>query len=269
MLFLGAGVSASAVDQDGKRPKSWVQFLLDACTLVKDAEKQTKIKSLIDERRYLLALEAIAIESDAGDYQQFLSREFNNPNFSPSKLHEAILGIDSRIVITTNFDKIYERLCLGSGSEGYKVLPYYSDSLGDELRSDTRIIIKAHGTIDDVKKMVFTKSEYHEAKKNHPDFYTMLRAIFLTNTAIFLGCSLDDPDLLLTLEDVRITASGTRPHYILVLNGANSSWELRDWQKSYNIKAIEYGPAYDDLTTALQDLRNRVATLRSSKPEPT
>lgn len=268
VLFLGAGVSASAVDSTGARPKDWGQFLIDACNLIADVEKATKIRQLVNKRQYLLALQAIAMESDAADYQRFLTREFNNPGFVASDLHHTILEIDSRIVITTNFDKIYERLCLSNGSEGYKVLPYYFNSLGDELRSDTRIIVKAHGTIDDVQKMVFTKSEYHAAKKNYPEFYSMLRAIFLTHTAIFIGCSLDDPDLLLTLEDVRITASGTRPHYVLVRQGANSSWEIRDWQESYNIKALEYGPNHDDLTTALHELRARVADLRSTQLEP-
>lgn len=268
VLFLGAGVSASAVNDAGNHPKDWAQFLTDACVLVANADTATAIRQLVKDRRYLLALQAIAMESDAGDYQRFLTREFNNPGFAPSDLHKTIHEIDSRIVITTNFDKIYERLCLSIGSEGYKVLPYYSESLGDELRSDTRLIVKAHGTIDDVQKMVFTKSEYHLAKKKHPEFYSMLRAIFLTHTAIFIGCSLDDPDLLLTLEDVRITASGTRPHYVLVRQGANSVWELRDWQESYNIRALEYGPDYADLTKALQDLRSRVADLRSTQLEP-
>lgn len=268
VLFLGAGVSASATNDLGQHPKDWALFLKDASNLVLDAEKARKIRQLVDERRYLLALQAITQESDAGDYQQFLTREFNNPGFSPSELHKTILAIDSRIVITTNFDKIYERLCLSNSNDGYKVLPYYSDSLGDELRSDTRIIIKSHGTIDDVQKMVFTKSEYHNAKKRHPQFYSILRAVFLTHTVIFIGCSLDDPDLLLTLEDVRITASGSRPHYVLVKRGANSSWELRDWLESYNIKALEYGPDHADLTAMLQELRTRVADLRSTQLEP-
>lgn len=268
VLFLGAGVSASATDAEGCHPKTWSEFLRDAAALVADKTKVKAISGLIDDRRYLLALEAIAAESDTADYQYFLTREFNNPGFNASDLHKTILEIDSRIVITTNFDKIYERLCLSHGNEGYKVLPYYSNSLGDEIRSDTRIIIKAHGTIDDVQKMVFTKAEYHAAKRAHGGFYEMLRAIFLTHTVIFIGCSLDDPDLLLTLEDVRITASGTKPHYVLVREGKSTSWEYRDWHASYNIRALEYGPDHTDLTLALQDLRTRVADIRSTQLEP-
>lgn len=268
VLFLGAGVSASATDGGGRHPKTWSEFLKGAASLVADRAKAEAISGLIDNRRYLLALEAIAAESDAADYQHYLTKEFNNPGFNASDLHKTILEIDSRIVITTNFDKIYERLCLSDGNEGYKVLPYYSNSLGDEIRSDTRIIIKAHGTIDDVQKMVFTKAEYHAAKRIHGVFYEMLRAIFLTHTVIFIGCSLDDPDLLLTLEDVRITASGTKPHYVLVQKGKNTPWEYRDWQASYNIRALEYGPDHADLTSALQDLRTRVADVRSTQLEP-
>lgn len=267
IFFLGAGVSASSVSPQGARPKEWGDFLTAALHLVTNQEDRATVANLISERRYLLALQAISQEADAGDYQSFLSTNFNDPTFEPSTLHKIIFDLDSRIVITTNFDKIYEKLCLRASTEGFKVLPYNSTSLGDELRSDTRLIIKAHGTIDDVGSMIFTKSEYHKATAKHAQFYAMLRALLLTHTCIFMGCSMDDPDVLLLLEDVRVTASSNRPHYALVLQGKNSVYSKQDWLASYNVKALEYGPTHDALIEELGSLLEQVVEIRSNRRE--
>lgn len=267
IFFLGAGVSASSVNSQGVRPKEWGEFLTAALTLVADATSKDAIAKLISERRYLLALQAISQEADKGDYQNFLTSNFNDPTFEPSQLHQVIFNLDSRLVITTNFDKIYEKLCLKASTEGFKVLPYYSTSLGDELRSDTRLIIKAHGTIDEVGSMIFTKAEYHIATAKHAQFYAMLRALLLTHTCIFIGCSMDDPDVLLLLEDVRVTASCNRPHYALALQGKNNVYSKQDWLASYNVKALEYGPTHDALTEDLSTLLEQVEEARLTRRE--
>jgi hypothetical protein len=244
VLFLGAGVSASAVDKKGARPLGWKDLLQQACALVLSPAARREIEGMIAERRFLLCLQAIAQEVDRADYNDFLNLCFNSPGFQAGELHRIIQALDSRRVITTNFDKIYERHCLSSSSEGYKVVNHYMESLGDELRSDTRLIVKAHGTIDDIQRMVFTKSEYHDAKRQFPQFYSLLKAVFLTHTCIFIGCSLDDPDVLLVLEDVRVTATIQLPNYALVMSGEHSSYALRDWQEAFNIRALEYGPTH-------------------------
>ncbi|WP_445730680.1 SIR2 family protein [Methylocystis sp. IM2] len=138
-----------------------------------------QIGRFITERKYLLALQAIKDEVDPGDYQELLNQNFNEPVFEASKLHEIIFALDSRLVITTNFDKIYEKHCLNVSTEGFKVIPYNSTSLADELRSDTRLIIKAHGSIDEISAMIFTRGQYHSAKRDNPGFYGLLKAIFL------------------------------------------------------------------------------------------
>jgi len=267
VLFLGAGVSAAAMDEAGRQPKDWRGFLEEACSLVRGEQNQSEVRKMIAERRYLLCLQAISQEADASDYHSLLDQHFNDPAFKAGELHHLVRDLDSRIVITTNFDKIYERLCLTSAAEGYKVIPYYSESLGDELRSDTRIIVKAHGTIDEIQRMVFTKSEYHRAKREYPEFYSLLKSIFLTHTCVFIGCGLDDPDVLLVLEDVRVTASAKRPHYALIRSGGHSQYALKDWENAYNIRALGYGLDHDGLIESLRDLLGQVDALRQSNPE--
>lgn len=267
ILFLGAGVAASASNPEGKRPMEWKTFLARAAELVGEQPKRVVIEELIAQNRLLLALQAIRKEADAGDYQGLLNDCFNDATFEPSDLHKAIFKLDSRLVITTNFDKIYEKHCNAVAQAGFKVLPYYSGSLGDEIRSDTRLIIKAHGSIDEIARMVFTKAEYHAAKENHASFYAILRALLLTNTCIFIGCGLDDPDVLLILEEVRITANPNRPHYALLKQGTFSSYVKDDLLSAYNVKTLEYGPEHSDLITDLEALFAEVDSIRAALVE--
>ena len=115
--------------------------------------------------------------------------------------------------------------------------------------------------------MVFTKSQYHRATAEYAQFYAMLRALLFTHTCVFIGCSMDDPDVLLLLEDVRITASAIRPHYALTLNGRNSAYAKRDWLDSYNVKALEYGPTHEALLEDLSALLALVENARAARQE--
>jgi hypothetical protein len=49
VFFLGAGVSASATDKDGKHPKTWTEFLEEAYKLIRAAAKKKIIKKLIKQ----------------------------------------------------------------------------------------------------------------------------------------------------------------------------------------------------------------------------
>ncbi|TMO80052.1 SIR2 family protein [Pseudoalteromonas sp. S3776] len=266
VLFLGAGVSATSTDSFGNRPKTWKNFLIEVCSLVHDTTDQSTIKKLIEDNQFLLALQAISEEANTADYRDILNSNFNNPNFEPSDIHEIILALDASIVITTNFDKIYERYCESTSTDGYKVVSYNDRDLGDLVRSDDRLIVKAHGSINNIGNMIFTKSQYHEAKKNYPQFYELLKAIFLTHTCVFIGCGLDDPDVLLMLEDVKITSSGDLPHYAVFLESEVNKFATRDWKKAYNIDALTYGPSYDGLKPNLEQLLEKVEEFRSTKP---
>jgi hypothetical protein len=48
--------------------------------------------------------------------------------------------LDAKVVITTNFDKIYEGYChsFAGSAAAYKTISYRQDDLADELPSETR-----------------------------------------------------------------------------------------------------------------------------------
>ena len=54
---------------------------------------------------------------------------------------------------------------------------------------------------------------------------------------------MEDPDVLLLLEEVKITASAEKPHYVLIRKGVQGFFSVSDWRKTYNICPLEYGPS--------------------------
>lgn len=147
-------------------------------------------------------------------------------------------------LFTTNYDNIYETYCLSESSDqGYNVCKYYDTHLLNDIRSTTRIIIKAHGCISDPTKLVLTKSSYFEARRDYPQFYAILDSLFLTSTLLFVGCSLSDPDIQLVLENSNISAKTDHRHYSLMPSGTHYSLK-KAILSTYNIELIEY-PARD------------------------
>lgn len=122
------------------------------------------------------------------------------------------------------------------------------------------------GLLSDKDVAYLHRSQYHKAKREHSNFYEVLKALFIIHTVIFVGCSLDDPDVQLILEDVNIIGSSQRPHYILTKEKSQNFFGLNDWLNTYNIRALEYGPTHDDLITDLENLWDKVDITRRDQP---
>lgn len=262
VFFIGSGVSASASSADNAHLPTWPEFLGGCLSLIQDPNARQNVENLVEKNNYLTALQGIYDYTDRSDYLEYLRSSFLKNDFDKFPLHELIFDLDLRIVITTNFDKIYENYCNQYGQQGYTVLNYDDRNLGDIIRSDDRVVIKAHGCINSPQDIIFTRSQYHKAKKEYPGFYEILKAIFLTHTCIFIGCGMEDPDILLALEDVKITSSSEKPHYFLTLAGSLNPVYKTELFKTYNTKALEYEPSHQELQQSLLSLRDEVFELR-------
>ena len=113
------------------------------------------------------------------------------PRFEASPIHECVLEIDPKVVITTNYDTIYDEFCRrGRAADGYSVKTHTSRDLLDEIRSTARVVLKAHGCVTDQQNVVLSRSQFFKAKAENPAFYSILNSIFLTSTVLFVGYSL-------------------------------------------------------------------------------
>lgn len=269
IVFLGSGASAGSLSHDGqKRPPTWKGFLEGLIDLVPSrATYLPIIEGLIEKEKFLEAAEVIYELIPKADYTQFIKAELELPKYNPSVIHEVVLELDPKIVVTTNCDKIYDNYCTpGTAAEGYNVSKYYDEHLIADLRSPTRIIIKAHGCVSDPIKIILTKSQYFKARKEYGNFYRILDSLFLSHTLLFIGYSMNDPDIQLVLENVNITAPSGHPHYFIT--GDDSTEILKkSHRNSYNLEFIEYTAGeFAELNAGLKDLNDSVQRVRMSNP---
>ncbi|GAB6174532.1 hypothetical protein JCM15765_40100 [Paradesulfitobacterium aromaticivorans] len=242
VLYLGSGVSANSKSADGtKHPATWDAFLrsIKDKRAVELREQLGIICELIDKKDYLLACEIIIAQLGNRDFGELAADEFRRPGFQPSIIHDVIYGLDSRIVITPNIDKIYEQ-CANTSSYATVVTKKYYDDIAPFLRQPDYLIIKAHGCVDDPQNIVFTHEQYNRVRYQYASFYRLLDALLLTNTFIFIGCGINDPDIQLNLENWNFSFPNCKPHYFITANGSINEEIAKSLQKNRNIKVLTY-----------------------------
>jgi hypothetical protein len=265
IIFMGAGVSMGSVAEDGVRhPPSWGDFLERAVELIQNEGDKKHAFALINKYQYLDAAEIIADRSNPADFTDYLRNTFVRPRFLPSDLHKIILEIDPKIIITTNYDEIYDHYCIsGQAESGYNICRYYDRFAVENIRSRIRLVIKAHGCVSDPTKIVLSRSSYYRAKRDYPGFYQLLDALFLTHTLLFVGAGLTDPDIQLVLENANLSVPSAHPHYALVERTRHESIKAAI-KKTHNVELIEYRKRkHDSALKAMGDLRDKVIAHRS------
>lgn len=267
LIFLGSGISATAKNDDGESPDTWGAFLDNVKSKMKNSSGDDKkfVEDMLKKQNYLLALQAIADLCDSGEYSNYLKSQYLRGKYKPSKVHELIKDLDSKIVVTTNFDKLYEGLC----HEPEYITFDYTDtrSIIGSIKAPENIIIKAHGSIDDTEKLIFTAKQYYQAQEKYPEFYHLMTALFLTHTVVFFGYSLNDPDINLLLQFLHNTANSSCPHYMIDKKG-NKPQLVKHWKDTYNVSLLEYGDDYSCLESSLEELRDLVVDLREERGMP-
>jgi hypothetical protein len=268
ILFLGAGASAGCLAADGiTRPPLWPAFLATLRSVAPTGTDLSAADSLILKERYLDAAEILLAKVPAADFTRVVREQFVQPRFSHSSIHLSVLTIDPKLVVTTNYDDIYDTFCrTGLARDGYNICKYYENHLVNDLRSPVRLIIKAHGCVSDPSRIVLTRSQYFKERQMHSAFYDVLDALFLTNTILFIGYSLSDPDIQLILENASISASSAHTHYALVEDNLQQDIEEAA-QKAYNIHFIKYPVGrHDEAERLLEELAQEVTQFRVANP---
>ena len=228
-------------------------------------EAETDAEQLLNGLGIEPELQAIADLCDSGEYSNYLKSQYLRGKYKPSKVHELIKDLDSKIVVTTNFDKLYEGLC---HEPEYLTFDYTDTrSIIGSIKAPENIIIKAHGSIDDTEKLIFTAKQYYQAQEQYPEFYHLMTALFLTHTVVFFGYSLNDPDINLLLQFLHNTANSSCPHYMIDKKG-NKPQMVKHWKDTYNVSLLEYGDDYSCLESSLEELRDLVFELRAERGMP-
>ncbi len=145
VLFLGSGVSRNSVALDGTtRPRAWEDFLIDAARQV---GVSAEIAPYIASRDYLTALDLIRYRCSRDQYATIVHKEYLTPGYGDAKIHEIIYKLDAKMVLTPNFDKIYDVYAAAKSRGTIVVKQFFDLGLVRYIRGDKQIVIKIHGSV--------------------------------------------------------------------------------------------------------------------------
>lgn len=261
VLVIGAGVSKNSTNHAGLRPKDWKEFLMNASeNLVGKAEINRQIKS----GDFLTACELIKKELGRDNFNTLIKDEFLNPRFTPADIHQYIYNLDSRIVITPNFDKIYDTYANTTSQGSIIVKKFIDEDIVDCIRRPEPLIIKIHGTVDNTDNLIFTRKDYSEARTKYRNFYSIIEALSLTHTFIFIGCGTNDPDIRLLLEDFTFKFPLSKKHHIIMPKNALNIKVKEIVKETMSLNILEYDSSnhHKLLTDSLAELVSLVETKR-------
>ena len=267
VLFLGSGVSANSINADGDHPKTWIEVLQEGISkLPEDITKKQKdvINRSIKHGDLLLACELLRKYLGPDEYKDLLKSEFFDKHFLTAKIHEEIEQLDSRLVITPNFDQIYEKYVHSIPGNDVVIAKYSDRNIADAIISANRLIIKIHGDITAGDEIIFTKADYAKARNQYAQFYNLLDALLLTNTFIFIGAGLNDPDIQLLLEDYTYRNKYKRKHYFVTPKDCMSADEFAVLEETLSLKFLKYDKkeGHKELTDSIVELHSLVDTKR-------
>lgn len=265
VLYLGSGVSHNSVNDAGNHPMTWKEFLIKGSGRTELTKKQKmELKTKIRYGDYLMACELLKRYLGDDVFTDFLENSFKKPKFSEAVIHKEIFNLDSRIVITPNFDSIYETFVSKETHGDVSVKNYYDVDVASFIRKRDPLILKIHGDIGTPGRMIFTQVDYARARNSYSSFYQLLNALLLTQTFLFMGAGLNDPDIRLLLENYAFQYKTSRKHYFLIPKKQLSEKEVEIYEEALNITFLQYNPAdnHKELTESLHILNQLVERKR-------
>lgn len=265
VLYLGSGVSHNSQNANGEHPMTWVEFLNNSTNNTDLSNKQKKeISNKIKVSDYLMACELYRRYVGREAFNEIVKDAYQKPKYKEADIHQQIFKLDSRIVVTPNFDRIYDTYASSESKSTIVTKHYYDTDIANFIRDSDRIILKIHGCISKPDRMIFSQVDYAKARNKYSGFYQILNALIITQTFVFLGAGLNDPDIRLLLENYSFQYEWSRKHFFVIPNKQLTDTERKIYEESLNISFILYDSSnnHKELTDSLRDLVEKVEISR-------
>lgn len=178
VIFVGAGVS-----RNSKLP-TWGQMVqVFAERIGYPSIDRLAMEEYIRIPQYFYCMD----ESEGHqDYYRIL-QDMVPTDVKANILDELIVSLRPRHLVTTNYDKLLDQI-----AEDYEII--YE---GKQLLSGTanQYLIKMHGDIEQVEKMIFKEDDYLCYSQTHRLMEVFLKALLIDHVFLFVGYSLNDYNL--------------------------------------------------------------------------
>lgn len=118
-----------------------------------------------------------------------------------------------RTIITTNYDSLFE------DSYGQKAQKIYKTTHIPYINNKKIQIFKVHGDLSEPESVILTKSDYNNFFKENEDngtFWSVIRERLATKAVLFIGYSLEDPNVSIIFDRITDSLGENRKECFLV-----------------------------------------------------
>lgn len=183
MPFVGAGLSVPS------GYPGWTAFFYQLCE--ESHVDKGEIARLLGAGDYEQAAQVLHDDLGAALFNENLEGVFSSEKEIFGAMHYLPLLFPASTVITTNYDRLLERVYKGV-EQGFDVVKY-GNSLNEVVRlmtNGSRMLLKLHGECDQVADRVLLEVEYDGAYSDDSMVSNFFNRVLFAKSLLFLGCSL-------------------------------------------------------------------------------
>ena len=258
VLVLGAGASIGAQNENGGSPPTGAQLAQMLAARFLGGEHSDAPLPVVAE----LAIS----ESDLTTVQEHIRHLFEG--FQPASFHQLLPTFKWAALATTNFDLIVERAYDKCAAPSQELVPFLKngDRVDDKLRSNASLmLLKLHGCItlssnSDVP-LILSTDQYVSHRHGRERLFDHLRGLAFEHPLVFVGQSLQDPDIRHML--LELGSSDTRPRFYTVTPDVTDP-ERRFWESK---RITPLSATFEEFLTTLD--HNITSALRGVMPTAT
>ena len=160
-------------------------------------------------------------------------------------IYTELAGLDFMSYFTTNYDDVFSRHLEKHG----KAVAVYRNSQEDLEAVDIDItpsLVKLHGDFSDPSSVVLTRSDYQHLyiSGKREGFQTFLQSHLARDRILFLGYSLNDPEILALQERLAVNFRRQIAPIALLANATEA--DVETWKRRYNIDVVPYRATESD-----------------------
>lgn len=212
-IFAGAGVSV-----DSGMPK-WSELI--------ETIKNSLGGGCTDRDDFLTIADKFYVQYKENIYYRKIKELIPN-NLEPNELHDKIVNLNIRNIVTTNWDNLFEKAINNNGR--YFDIIRKDDDMG--YATGYSKLIKMHGDLEE-NNIVFRETDYLNYSRNFPLIENYVKAIFSTDVVVLVGYSLGDYNVKQILSWLRCSAK-TKPIYFIKTEKEFESLEF-EYYKEKNV----------------------------------
>lgn len=177
---------------------------------------------------------------------EFLMKELHFGKIQPGATYKAFCDLFTGTICTTNFDSLLEDTMTLLHRPVSVVATKDRLTIGNK---DESKVIKLHGDFNHPDRMVITENDYDMYIERNPIFVTYIANLFITNTMLLIGYSLDDDDFRGIWQIINSRLGNmTQPAYCVMVNAPQE--KIARYHRR-NIRVINLKGEAEDYKTIL------------------